>query len=332
MVCSALIREDLVLTKQYAQADATELEGEVTKEQADSGNYHYDSSVEVCGNDREDRDCDCRMDCDCERCTVCLNSGANPDRCDYPECQRCDSCDGESTECECHAATMTEGCSDCVDATRLAETRTACSDCNSDNFFSSCYADCDTEIECDYDCGCEVDHNCSSGSENVDGEMVSPPLPPKELTQWIRDNYPVKTNTSCGAHRHRSFTHIKYYSILMNRQFHEYLIRRLKAWGNKVGVREGSALFRRLNGDVHWCKAMYDGYNQISTSSKEDCRYRIINYCWKLHGTLEIRVLPAFQDVELTVSAHKELGDIMDDYITQEINSLTPRRRVTTYP
>tara|TARA_R110002167_G_scaffold2671_1_gene13261 strand:- start:52 stop:768 length:717 start_codon:yes stop_codon:yes gene_type:complete len=229
----------------FAHRDATELEGEVTQDQSESAEFHYDSSVEVCGNERDDRD----YDCDCDN------------NCDCTECMACD------------------------------------------------------------DCG-----------DGVDGEMVSPPLPTKELSQWIRDNYPVRTNTSCGAHRHRSFKKIKYYSILMDRQFNQYLIDRLYAWGRKVGVRDGSALFRRLNGDVHWCKSMYDGYRQISTSDKEDCRYRVINYCWKLHGTMEIRVLPAFQDVELTVSAHKELGDIMDDYIRSNINKLQQRRSKLDIP
>jgi hypothetical protein len=188
---------------------------------------------------------------------------------------------------------------------------------------------------CQYECGCEIEHECRAtrrDGDGVDGEMVSPPLPTKELSQWIRDNYPVRTNTTCGAHRHRSFKKIKYYSILMDRTFNIYLVNRLRAWGKSVGVREGSALFRRLNGDVHWCKNMYDGYRQISTSDKEDCRYRIINYCWKLHKTVEIRVLPAFQDVELTVSAHKELGDIMDDYITRNINTLEQRRTKLDIP
>jgi hypothetical protein len=186
-------------------------------------------------------------------------------------------------------------------------------------------------MECDYDCGCEIDHNCGR-TENRDGEMVSPPIETKDLTQWIRDNHPVKTNTTCGSHRHRSFKRIKYYSILMDRTFNIFLVNRLRAWGKSVGVREGSALFRRLNGDVHWCKNEYDGYNQISTSSKEDCRYRIVNYCFKLHETIEIRVLPAFQDVELTVSAQKELGSIMDDYITRNIDSLRSIREQVSMP
>lgn len=322
--------EVLVLTKDYADKDATELEGELTQDQSESSHFHYDSSVEVCGNDR-DRDCDCDNNCDCTDCMACDDCGDGVDECSCDHCLVCNDCDEDIDDCTCYDKLVTKGCSDCSDVLE-----SACSGCREDNFRDNSRPNCmemgNYHSNCQYECGCETDHQCRSSGDGVDGEMVSPPLPTKELSQWIRDNYPVRTNTSCGAHRHRSFKKIKYYSILMDRTFNIYLVNRLRAWGKKVGVREGSALFRRLNGDVHWCKNMYDGYNQISTSDKEDCRYRIINYCWKLHGTVEIRVLPAFQDVELTVSAHKELGDIMDDYITRNINTLEQRRRKLDIP
>jgi len=320
----------------YAKADATEIEGECTANQADSGAYHYDSSVEVCGSDGDDDNCDCSIDCECDSCYSCDDCGHREDNCNCNGCMRCHDCEEDQEDCECDIESAFDPeCDDCKEESKEHVSKVACLEHRVDKFFDHASACClrigNASMECDYDCGCEVDHNCGR-TQNRDGEMVSPPLPTRELSQWIRDNYPVRTNTSCGAHRHRSFKNIKYYSILMDRQFNEYLITRLKAWGHKVGVREGSALFRRLNGEVHWCKKEYDGYQQISTSSKEDCRYRIVNYCWKLHTTVEIRVLPAFQDVELTVSAHKELGDIMDEFISQNINSLQPRRRVQSYP
>ena len=333
--------EVLVLNKEYAAKDATELEGEVTSEQSGSAEFHYDSSVEVSGNDRDDGDydCDCDNNCDCTECASCDDCGDSVDECRCDGCLECSDCNCDMDDCACYDKKVTDGCSDCDDASSKHLEKIACSGCKEDNFRDNAVANCleqgNYHSNCQYECGCEIEHSCRatrSDGDGVDGEMVSPPLQTKALSQWIRDNYPVRTNTTCGAHRHRSFKKIKYYSILMDRQFHEYLIRRLRAWGKSVGVREGSALFRRLNGDVHWCKDMYDGYNQISTSDKEDCRYRIINYCWKLHGTLEIRVLPAFQDVELTVSAHKELGDIMDDYITRNINTLEQRRTKLDIP
>ena len=56
---SVSVMEVLVLNKDYAAIDATELEGEVTSEQSGSAEFHYDSSVEVNGYDRDEGDYDC---------------------------------------------------------------------------------------------------------------------------------------------------------------------------------------------------------------------------------------------------------------------------------
>ena len=324
------------MTEVYAQKDGVELEGECTSEQANSSHYHYDSSVEVCGND-EDHECDCGNDCECDECYTCDDCGHREANCSCSDCLRCHDCEEDQEDCECDIESAFDPeCDDCKEESKEHVSKVvACVEHRMEKFLNHAGAYCiligNASLECDYDCGCDVDHNCGR-TENRDGEMVSPPIETKDLTQWIRDNHPVKTNTTCGSHRHRSFKRIKYYSILMDRTFNIFLVNRLRLWGKSVGVREGSALFRRLNGDVHWCKNEYDGYNQISTSSKEDCRYRIVNYCFKLHETIEIRVLPAFQDVELTVSAQKELGSIMDDYITRNIDSLRSIREQVSIP
>jgi len=322
-------------TPDYTHKDAVELEGECTSDQAESTHYHYDSSVEVCGNN-EDSDCDCSIECECDRCYRCEDCGESESYCTCTGCLRCHDCEEDEDDCECNVKTAFDPeCSDCKEDSRVALEKIACSSHRMEAFYDHSGARCimigNASLECDYECGCEIDHDGCDRGGNRDGEMVSPPLETRELTQWIRDNTPVRTNNTCGSHRHRSLKRMKYYSILMNKSFMEYLINRLRVWGNKVGVRKGSALFKRLDGDVHWCKAMYDGYNQINTEGKEDCRYRTVNYCWKLHSTVEIRVLPAFQDVELTISAQKELGSIMDDYITNNINSLSMVRSIVNH-
>ena len=65
----------------FAHKDATELEGEVTQDQSESAEFHYDSSVEVCGNERDDGDydCDCENNCDCTDCMACDDCGDGVD-------------------------------------------------------------------------------------------------------------------------------------------------------------------------------------------------------------------------------------------------------------
>jgi len=324
--------EDFPLTTKYIYKSASELEGEFTREASETSSFHYDSSVEVCGNDRNG-DCDCTAECDCESCMRCDDCNEHIDYCDCMDCLRCNSCDEDEENCECHITLAhVMSCEECQAVSDIATLR-ACDDHRSGAFLDDSSPRCmdldNYHIDCDYDCGCEINHYCRE-SDNVDGEMVSPPLHSEDLPQWTRENYPEATNTTCGAHQHTSFKRMKYYSIVMCKGFQEYMHIGLMAWAKETGIREGSAFYKRINGDVHWCKDMYDAYQQIQTSDKDDCRYRIINYCWRLHGTMEVRVLPAFQNVEYTVSAQKELTRLIEQYIDNNIDSLQHRRQSIT--
>ena len=324
------------LTTKYIHKSAGEIEGAVSREASETSSFHYDSSVEVCGNRRGENECDCTIDCDCESCMRCDDCNEQIDYCQCSSCLRCNSCDEDEEDCECHLTLAhVESCEECQAVSDIATLR-ACDDHRSGAFLDDSTPRCmdmgNYHNDCDYDCGCEINHECSEdGSENVDGEMVSPQLNAEDLPQWTRENYPEETNNTCGAHRHDSFKRMKYYSIVMCKGFQDYMHIEMMAWAKSTGIREGSAFYKRMNGDVHWCKKMYDAYQQIQTSDKDDCRYRIINYCWRLHGTMEIRVLPAFQDVEYTVSAQKELTRIIEQYIDSNIDSLQHRRQSITW-
>ena len=331
-----LVTEDFPLTTKYIYKSASELEGAVTQEASETSSFHYDSSVEVSGNRRGDNDCDCTVECDCDSCMRCDDCNEQIDYCDCISCRRCDECDEDEEDCECHSTiAYVESCDDCNSISTLGILRACCNHREGaflDNSSPRCMDIGNYHNDCDYDCGCEINHECrGDGSEYVDGEMVSPPLNAEDLPQWTRENYPEETNTTCGAHQHTSFKRMKYYSIVMCKGFQEYMHIGLMAWAKATGIRDGSAFYKRMNGDVHWCKKMYDAYQQIQTSDKDDCRYRIINYCWRLHGTMEVRVLPAFQNVEYTVSAQKELTRLIEQYVDSNIDSLQHRRQSITW-
>lgn len=303
-----------------------ELEGAFDRSVSEYSGWHYDSSVEVCGGSEE---CECEIDCDCDGCRRCEDSGENIDYCQNMACMRCDECSDDIDDCECYiTSAFDKTCNECLECSFNSEESIACNTHRCEKFEENCHAECDcTYVSCDGDCGCERD--CSCGTE-VDGEMVSPPLMSEECEQWIRNNYPNQTNTTCGSHHHVSFKHMKYYAIVMDREFQEFMLDELEMWGKSVGVRDGSAFYRRLQGDVHWCKNEYSAHEQIHTSDKSDCRYRVINYCNKLHGTMEVRVLPAFQDVEYTVSAHRALTSIIEQYVSDHKDSLTQQHKTIT--
>jgi len=331
-----LVTEDFPLTTKYIHKSAGEIEGAVTQEASETSSFHYDSSVEVCGNRRDDDcECDCTVDCDCDSCMRCDDCSEQIDYCECIECRRCDECDKDEEDCECHLTLAHVESCDLCNSISTRDSLRACEDHRSGAFLDNSSPRCmdigNYHNDCDYDCGCEINHECRDGTGHVDGEMVSPPLDAEDLPQWTRENYPEETNTTCGAHQHTSFKRMKYYSIVMCKGFQEYMHIGLMAWAKATGIRDGSAFYKRMNGDVHWCKKMYDAYQQIQTSDKDDCRYRIINYCWRLHGTMEIRVLPAFQNVEYTVSAQKELTRLIEQYVDSNIDSLQHRRQSITW-
>ena len=321
------------MTTKYIDKEGTELEGACTEEQAESSSFHHDSSVEVCGNERDD-DCDCTIECDCDGCMNCDNCNEQIDYCCCTACMRCNNCEEDEEDCECHLeSAYDKECKDCTDIETIQgrACRTHQMLAFEDDSSPHCMELGMYHTNCDYECGCEINHTCRGyGSDNVDGEMVSPPLKAEDLPQWIRENYPEETNSSCGAHKHTSFKRMKYYSIVMCKGFQEYMHIGLMAWAKATGIREGSSFFRRMNGEIHWCKKEYDAYQQIQTSDKDDCRYRIINYCWRLRRTMEVRVLPAFQNPEYTVSAQKELTRLIEQYIDSNIDSLKHRRQSIT--
>jgi len=313
------------MTEQIISRVGHELEGAHPRHRTQSSYWHHDSSVEVCGNN----DPDGYDNCDCYECMRCNHSDEQVENCDNEYCMFCLNCGDNFADGDCicyQEEAFDADCDSCKSATIQNDgNKIACIGCQQfmfeDNYEHECR---DTYSDCNGDCGCRDD------TQLVDGEMVSPPLKPEECDPWIRENYPTRTNTSCGSHQHTSFTQMKYMSIVMDREFQTYMINELLDWGNTAGVRDGSAFYRRLNGEVHWCKDKYEAYIQIHSRDKDECRYRVINYCHLLHGTMEVRVLPAFQDVELSVSAHRELTRIIEQYVRDHEDSLKTQNKTIT--
>ena len=49
-------------------------------------------------------------------------------------------------------------------------------------------------------------------------------------------------------------------------------------------------------------------------------RYTFLNFCWGLHGTLENRMLPMFNESRIAVSAVHEFIDIVNSYLAENID------------
>lgn len=156
---------------------------------------------------------------------------------------------------------------------------------------------------------CRPRHLKSDGSVCVSldgigwvGEIASHPITPSAqvLGQWIRRNYPDKVNDTCGIHVHVSTLWENDYAKLINRDFQVCLFQFLKDFGEKHKLGTNHELWTRLKGGRSYCKPQWKGNSQFEGGS--DDRYTAINFmAYKRHGTVEIRVLPAFRDAHMAV-------------------------------
>lgn len=282
------------------RSNGVELEGAFD----DASGVRVDTSVEVCGHGFESfhecdgccRDyCECASNCDCEECQRCENCDRRPVRCDCDTCVMCVQCEQQEDDCTCN-----EGNPD---------RRHSCYE------LGNTYQDCDLDGECYCECECEC--TCGyDGSEGVDGEKVSPVLELYRTIEWIHENYPNAVNGTCGGHGHKGGYSLFEYALLMLPEFNEHLTRCLRRWGKAMKINEGSSFWRRLQSGVSLIAKKHQPYMQVDLDHKDSARYCQLNYCWALHETLELRLLPMFQNEELYIKLTLAVDGIIEAYLS----------------
>lgn len=327
-----LIAKDptIPITLDWVDLIGLEDEGAVPRRYKGTALYHPDGSVDVVGNG-DSGECYCNENCECDECLRCSGCDRDLDGCNCSSCLTCNECYEHIEECVCDLK-PNESCEDCMSAKEI------CSDCvgnyREDHAIHSCRDRGNTYTSCSMDCGCE--HTCEFDSEFIDGEIVSPPLTVDKILGFMDEHHVGDSNSGCGGHRHYSFKNeIKSISILMDRAFNDtYLPSGLYAWAKEAGVREGSAFYRRMEGHDHFCSPPYNAAHQFCFTGKSSERYRRVNYCYanskEEHGvgTVEIRVLPEFQRLDLMKSATIALTYLVDSFIKDNEDSLESFRSV----
>jgi hypothetical protein len=82
------------------------------------------------------------------------------------------------------------------------------------------------------------------------------------------------------------------------------LIENVTGWARSREIIERHPLWARLRGENHYCRQGTENVNrQVSARRKISARYRMLNFCWRLHGTVEIRLLPGFKMKHLGIEA-----------------------------
>lgn len=161
------------------------------------------------------------------------------------------------------------------------------------------------------------------------GEAVSPPMPLSMLNAWITQHYPTFVNKTCGLHLHMSFKSPLVYQRLMDPTYQKTVLEFVRRWAETKrarGTTEGTfpdthPIYERLKGTSQYCQDKFWADQQAAQRSKsyqhnrDGNRYTVVNYCYGLHQTVEIRLLPMFATAEIGEEAIRLLIDITNAWL-----------------
>jgi hypothetical protein len=155
------------------------------------------------------------------------------------------------------------------------------------------------------------------------GEVSSAPMDVKldHWREWMLSCHPVFINKSCGLHVHMSFNVGSRYVTLMHKNYQDTLLEAITRWAEKEMIPSSHPLWSRLRGRNQYCTLDFwpdlqaikadKGYGSSGTPGS---RYTAVNYPAKLHGTIEVRVLPMFMP-ELSVKAVEVILETTNAYL-----------------
>ena len=150
------------------------------------------------------------------------------------------------------------------------------------------------------------------------GELPSPILYSlDQVAIWVRENFYVKCNETCGMHVHMSFKNLADYALLMDDvAVQEYILDGLGEWASgNSHISSQHPIYSRLAGDNEMCELNFIPEIQAESDCKGHERYNVLNFCYTLHSTLEIRVLPAFDDPYDAIDAIQCLSGLINSWL-----------------
>lgn len=153
------------------------------------------------------------------------------------------------------------------------------------------------------------------------GELPSPPLNPKEWSDWLVKHYPHAVNATCGMHVHVSFRSALLYQRLMVPDLTKETIRLVQKWAEEEKLPKDHPLWARLRGESQYCQNRFDAELQTKTTRKghdrgvRGNRYTIWNYCFAVHSTMECRLLPMMESSQQACRAIQHLLNIVNAFL-----------------
>lgn len=175
-------------------------------------------------------------------------------------------------------------------------------------------------------CQCEINNFDSPDVEQSTfkfvGECASYPYHNiNNLLLWVDQYYPIKTNNTCGLHVHVKPQNLQEYQKLMSKKFYRDYINAIQVWAKSRNVLPDSELYKRLKGKNRYVLRGFKPHQ----NGQDPEHYRLINYCYSKHGTIEFRLLPAFQSKALARDSIRFTYDFINIWlVTNEVLSNKP--------
>lgn len=156
----------------------------------------------------------------------------------------------------------------------------------------------------------------------VSGEVPSPPLEPSAINSWLKKAWPICQDATCGLHVHMSFVNAKHYELLTKIDYQDTILHYLGEWAKYEEEKKAGTfppdhhIWGRLAGLNEFCQTQFWPEKQILKTRKiyerheAGHRYTAVNFCFGMHRTVEIRVLPMFGSVELGMRAVRATIDV----------------------
>ena len=128
-----------------------------------------------------------------------------------------------------------------------------------------------------------------------------------------------------------SFKNALTYQRVMRPDFPATMLCYLQEWGLNVGLNATSPFWERLAGRSRFCQAIYSATEQANHAGKDydrqraGHRYTVVNYSFTNHGTVEVRVLPMFPDVDTGIAAVQQVMKITNAFLVSTAEKEHPR-------
>lgn len=168
----------------------------------------------------------------------------------------------------------------------------------------------------------KLEHKRVTPTKMQRGELPSPPIEVESIEEWMKIHYPHHVNHTCGMHVHMSFRSALTYQRLMHPDFSPTVVEFIKRWAEKEGLDSHHPIWPRLSGKSVYCQHKFwadkqarhkgaKGHDQHTPGH----RYTVINYCYGRFQTIECRLLPMMEKVDVSVRAIKELIFITNGFL-----------------